>query len=132
MNTTERKDRILVVDDEQPVLDVLDAMLCDDYIVDTARDGAEALKLCRQHKYPAMIIDIALPGRLNGFELVDALREVAPDAKFIMITGLALNDADKQKALAVADALLMKPFDVDAIKALLRKDLRLAHMPHGG
>jgi len=131
MNTTEPKERILVVDDEQPVLDLLEATLRDEYAVDSARDGSAALKLCEQNDYPAIVVDIALPGGLNGFELVDALREVAPDAKIIMITGLALSDADKQKALASADALLTKPFDVDEIRALLRKDLRLEHMPHG-
>ncbi|HUU69463.1 MAG TPA: response regulator [Planctomycetota bacterium] len=131
METNEQKERILVVDDEEPVLDLLDATLRDEYDVDCAKTAEEALERCRERQYPAIIIDIALPGELNGFELVDELHKLTPQSKLIMITGLALDDDAKRKALEVADALLTKPFDVEEIKALLKKDLRLEHLPHG-
>jgi len=131
MKQEEPKERVLVVDDEEPVLDLIEAVLCDEYDVDRATTAEQALNLCRQRQYPAIIIDIALPGELNGFQLVDQLHKLAPQTKLIMITGLALSEDAKRKALEVSDALLTKPFDVEEVKALLKKDLRLEHMPHG-
>ena len=124
------RERILVVDDDQPVLELVEAMLHEEYDVDLAAEGDSALELCKKHQYQAIILDIALPGR-NGFQLMGDLRERAPAAKIIMITGLSLSEEDRRKALEVADALLTKPFDVEEMKDLLRKDLRLEHLPHG-
>lgn len=130
--TSEQKERILVVDDEEPVRALMAAMLRDEYDVDAAADAEEALERCREYEYPAVIVDIALPGRLNGFELVAEMRKVLPNAKVIMITGLALDNENMRRGTAVADGLLKKPFDVEEIKAMLRKDLKLEHLPHGG
>jgi len=131
MKKEEPRERVLVVDDEEPVLDLFEAVLGDEYDVDRATTAEQALECCAEHRYPAIIIDIALPGELNGFELVDELRKQAPQSKLIMITGLALSDDAKRRAIEVSDALLTKPFDVEEVRALLKKDLRLEHLPHG-
>jgi len=129
--TREHRESVLVVDDEEPVLELLRAMLQDEYDVDTARNGEEALRHCSGKAYDAVIIDIALPGKYNGFQLAEEVGRVSPEAKTILITGLALDEEHTKRALAVADGLLAKPFDVAEITALLRKDLKLHRLPHG-
>ncbi|HUS59010.1 MAG TPA: response regulator [Planctomycetota bacterium] len=127
----EHRESVLVVDDEEPVLDLLKAMLQDEYDVDCAKDADEALRLVGGKEYDAVIADIALPGKLNGFELVEEISRVSPETKRILITGLALDEKSTKRAMAVADGLLAKPFDMYEITSLLRKDLRLERMPHG-
>jgi len=115
------KDRILVLDDEAPVRDLLYAMLHDEYEVELAKEGQEAVEKCRTTSYAAILVDIALPGKLDGFQVVEQVRGICAEIRTILITGLALSPEARQRAAAVADALLIKPFDIEDVKSLLRR-----------
>lgn len=85
---------ILLVEDEPMVLDVLQRMLSAlNYGVLAARDGQAALEVYREHreKIALVLTDVAMP-RLGGVELHARLRQEAPEAKVILISGYPLGE----------------------------------------
>ena len=81
------KRRILVVDDEQPIRDLLSqAFSAMEYEVATARDGQEALDMVAQHGVQLVFMDLKLPG-LNGLELCRRIKHFNPLAIIYAMTG---------------------------------------------
>jgi len=79
--------RVLVVDDEPDLLDVLGALLTDaGWQVDTAPNGRAALRLVDGHRYEVVLSDIDMPG-MNGLELLREIRARDLDVPVLLITG---------------------------------------------
>lgn len=116
--------RILVVDDEQSILDVVTAYLRQEgYEVHTAMDGPSGLKAARAFKPDLIVLDVMLPG-MDGIELLTRLRRES-DVYVIMLTARS-EETDKIVGLSVgADDYLTKPFSprelVARVKAALRR-----------
>lgn len=103
---------VLIVDDEQPILDLVRFTLEDEQVrVVEARDGFEALEAAREHCPGLIFLDVQMP-RLDGFEVCRRLRR-EPDfekTKIVMLTA-ASQEADRaQGREAGADDYLTKPF----------------------
>jgi CheY-like chemotaxis protein len=114
--------RVLVVDNDERVRksahSVLGRLGC---IVETARDGKEAVTLARLSRYDAMLADIRLPD-LSGYEVYRALRQAQPESNVILMTGFGY-DATHSIVKAKQDGLrhvLYKPFRVDQLLAALK------------
>jgi CheY-like chemotaxis protein len=89
-------------------------------IVETARDGREALTMARLASYDAIVADIRLPD-LSGYEVYRALREAQPHARVILMTGYGY-DPGHSLVRAREEGLrhvLFKPFRVDQLRAAL-------------
>jgi len=104
---------ILIVDDDDDFLHFIAIMVNVHYpniVVRMARDGSEALDIIGKGILPAIVItDIAMP-RLDGNALCRALREThGNDVKIIAMTGT------RQSIDAEVDAILSKPFSIDAL-----------------
>ncbi len=118
------QEKILLIDDEQSILDVVTAYLHDEgFEVYTAMDGHAGLKAARAFRPDLIVLDIMLPG-MDGIELLAQLRRES-DVYVIMLTARA-EETDKIVGLAVgADDYLTKPFSprelVARIKAALRR-----------
>jgi DNA-binding response OmpR family regulator len=116
--------RILVVDDEPPIIDLIRGYLArEGWAVLTASDGPSALESVRAARPDVVVLDLMLPG-LDGIEVCRRLRTFS-DAFVIMLTAKS-EEVDKLIGLAVgADDYLTKPFSprelVARIKALLRR-----------
>ena len=116
--------RILVVDDEGPLVDLVTRYLRrEGYDVLAAGDGLAALDLARTNRPDLIILDLMLPG-LDGLEVCRRLRQFS-DAYVLMLTAKA-EEIDKVVGLTVgADDYLTKPFSprelVARVKALLRR-----------
>ena len=116
---------ILVVDDDQQLASALQWILADEnFFVDVAFDGEEALLKVKAHVYDAVICDLKMP-RLRGDEFYLKAKEIAPSLsdRFIFITGFA---ADPKLALFLTKhdvKYLVKPFPVggliDCVRELL-------------
>lgn len=79
--------KILVVDDEPQILDILDtAFSRTGYSVYLASNANEALEILKQESIPLMFIDVGL-GSMNGFELCENIRKDNPDAIIYALTG---------------------------------------------
>lgn len=123
METT-AKVRILVVDDELPIVELVTGYLSrEGYEVASVGDGAAALEMARRVAPDVVVLDLMLPG-VDGIEVCRQLR-IFSDAYVIMLTAKS-EEVDKLVGLAVgADDYLTKPFSprelVARIKALLRR-----------
>ena len=117
--------RILVVDDEPHITDVVSAYLeREGHQVDTAVDGDTAYELARATRPDLLVLDVMLPGR-SGFDVLRALRADKIDSAVIMLT--ARDDLiDRVAGLEMgADDYVTKPFEprelVARIGAVLRR-----------
>jgi DNA-binding response OmpR family regulator len=116
--------RVLIVDDDPKVCDVLDRYLAHaGFATAQARDGAKALELARTWGPDLVVLDLMLPG-VGGVEVCARLRE-ASDVPVIMLTARSTEE-DKLAGLATgADDYLTKPFSprelVARVEAVLRR-----------
>jgi two-component system, OmpR family, KDP operon response regulator KdpE len=115
--------RVLVVDDESPMLRALGTNLrARGYHVDLAPTGEDALQLAARHRPDAVILDLGLPG-ISGIEVIEGLRGWT--AVPIIILSARGAEHDKVAALdAGADDYVTKPFGMDELLARLRAALR--------
>ena len=103
--------RILIVDDEQTVRDVLAEYFTEQgYAVGTAESGLDALKVLETFRPDLVLLDIRMPG-IDGVETLRRLREVAPAVSVIMVT--ANEDVALARDTLKIGALdyVSKPFD---------------------
>lgn len=120
--------RVLVVDDERGVRDMLQFELGHDgYQVDTAESGARAVEMLRKHRYDAVITDYKMPG-MNGAETIAALKRMEPDLAIIVGTGYASIDATLDCMKAGALDLIEKPYDFDDLRQLLASAVNQTHL----
>jgi len=118
------KPKILVIDDEQSILNLISAYLRPEgYEVYTALDGPSGLQAARAYKPDLIVLDIMLPG-MDGVELLTRLRRES-DVYVILLTARG-EETDKIVGLSVgADDYVTKPFSprelVARIKAALRR-----------
>ena len=116
--------KILIVDDEPNILQTVRAYLeREGYAVQSASDGAAALKLAYVFQPDLIVLDIMLPG-IDGLEVLRQLRQTS-DVYVLLLTARA-DEMDKIVGLTVgADDYLTKPFSprelVARIKAILRR-----------
>ena len=125
----EWRPRILVVDDEQNVVEILlDLFSEHPYDVDAVNTGEEALESLEAGSYDLLLTDINLPG-VNGLEVLAAAREANPEMVVVIITGFASTGTAIDALRHGAYDYITKPFDlweVDQVVARGLKSLRLA------
>src|SRR5215469_7407695 len=116
--------KILVVDDDRALCGALRrALTLDGYEVQTAEDGTQALGLVAQAVPDAVVLDVGLPG-IDGLEVCRRLRRLGNRVPILMLTARDAV-ADRIDGLDVgADDYMVKPFDVEELKARLRALLR--------
>ena len=103
--------RILLVEDEKEVMDVLERILTTaGYEVATAASGDEALRLfIRDDQFDLITTDITMPGHLQGPSLAKIIRKMRPDKRFIFLSGYAREAKAHGDDLKSDDIRLMKP-----------------------
>lgn len=116
---------VLVVDDDKQLASALEWILVDEnYLVDVAFDGEEALLKLKVHEYDVIICDLLMP-RLRGDEFYLQANELRPDVgeRFIFITGFAADSHNKEFLSRRGIRYLTKPFPINelivAVKDLL-------------
>lgn len=115
--------RILVIDDDENIRQVLVAILTDEgYNVESAGTGKEALEKTKKQVFNAALIDVRLPD-IEGIELLTKFRPTSPKLRKIVITGYPTLQNAIQAVNSGADAYIMKPFDVDKVLAVIREQL---------
>lgn len=116
-------EKILVVDDEQSMRDILSIMLKrEGYHVATASDGEEAIRLVNREIFDLAITDVKMP-RLSGLEFLRVIKEVAPQTIVLMITAFASTESAVEAMKEGAYDYLTKPFKVDEVKLIIKNAL---------
>ena len=114
--------KILIVDDEKPICDLIDLNLsASGYQCRTVQDGLEALKLIEEENFDLILLDIMLPGA-DGYDIMEYIRPMGIPVIFIT----AKHEVrDRVKGLKLgADDYLVKPFDVVELVARVEAVLR--------
>ena len=117
--------RILIIDDDEDIQDLLFAALDDEgFIVDVAGDGSRGLQLIQSNEYDLVVLDINLPG-LNGYALCRELRDhLHVSVPILMLTLRSSVDERVEGLNAGADDYVCKPFEISELIARIRALLR--------
>lgn len=117
--------KILIVDDEKPICDLIDLNLsAAGYHCRSVQDGLSAIDLIEKEEFDLILLDIMLPGA-DGFDIMEYIRPLKIPVIFITAKG---NVRDKVKGLKLgAEDYLVKPFDVLELLARVEVVLRRFH-----
>lgn len=112
--------KILVIDDEAPIREVLSASLQDEgYTVSTAHDGKSGLQAIHQFHPDIVFLDIWMPGELDGLQVLTQARKEFPTVDFVMISGHGtIETAVKATKLGAWD-FIEKPLSMDKISIII-------------
>jgi len=121
------KGRILVMDDEEIIQDVLSNML--DFLgyeVDIAADGATALEKYKQalqsgNSFDLVIMDLTIPGGLGGKEAISDLLGIDPDAKAIVSSGYSNDPVVLNFRDHGFKGVVNKPFRIEDLTRILEE-----------
>lgn len=114
--------KILIIDDEQNVCELLTRLLKDEHEVKSASDPEEGLKLVESDKPDCVLLDIKMP-KVDGVEVLSKIKANNADIGVIMITGYGnLQTAMETMRMGAFD-YITKPFDLDFIKNLVNRCL---------
>ncbi len=124
--------RVLVVDDEPNIADVISiALRYNDYEVETAAGGEEAIKAVAATRPDLIVLDVMLPD-FDGFEVARRLRERADETPILFLTARDTT-ADKVRGLTLGgDDYVTKPFSVEELLARIATILRRFGRAGGG
>jgi len=115
--------RVLVVDDEPYITDVLSsALVFEGFATEEAATGAEALTKARRGHFDCIVLDVMLPDG-DGFAVCRTLRDEDVATPVVFLTARDAG-ADKLEGLALGDDYVTKPFHIDELVARIRAVLR--------
>jgi DNA-binding NtrC family response regulator len=117
------KSTILIVDDERSIRVGLKGLLTKEgYEVNVAENGEEALKLLEGQAFALVLTDLRMPG-LDGLSLLKKIKEKHPDTAVMMMTAYGSEKIAVEAMKAGAHDYIVKPFDNDEVKILVRQAL---------
>jgi sigma-B regulation protein RsbU (phosphoserine phosphatase) len=129
MSTRSAPARILAVDDDPSVLHAVKRILGSQYELASASSPHEALSLAAGFRPDLALLDIRMPA-MDGFELMQRLRDQQPDLDIIFVTG-SITDPDTHLIRAIQQGafyFIQKPFDRQVLQTLIDRCLELRRL----
>jgi CheY-like chemotaxis protein len=122
MSLAHIRQRVLVVDDDEPIRNVVADVLSDEgYDVSVAVDGSEALTSCRESCPDLILLDLNMPGVDGRQFLAEYRRDAGRHAPVVIFS--AVQSAYRVAADVAADGFLSKPFLIADLAATVRRHL---------
>jgi CheY-like chemotaxis protein len=116
--------RVLVADDDPDIRQLLsDRLHASGYFVETAIDGAHALKILRGETFDGLILDIGMPD-MDGLEVLQQIRERDARMPVIMVTASGSKERAVQAVGIGAQAYILKPFDPTELEHVIEHWIR--------
>ena len=118
-------DKILIIDDEKELSDVLKKYLeLKGYSVTTAYNGKDGIAQAKKDGYSIIIADIQLPD-INGVEVIRAIEKLDDKVKFLIITGYSITGevSDLIESSKRVHGYIFKPFKPDHLEEKLKEIL---------
>jgi len=113
-----RAARLLAIDDEPEVLDVLTELLASlGHAVTAASRGSEGLALLERERYDLVFTDLAMPG-MTGWQVAQAVKSRWPDLPVVLLTGWA-DQVHPASHTTWVDRFVRKPFQLEQIEETL-------------
>lgn len=114
--------KILIIEDD-PIQSLLVQKLIGNHNIDCAYDGLKATQLLNENKYDLVVLDLVLPGDIQGSDLLPLIKESG--AKILVATGSS-NIVNATKVFQYRpDAYIMKPFSNNLFIDVLKKRLNI-------
>jgi putative nucleotidyltransferase with HDIG domain len=114
--------RILIVDDEVEITEILADLLSEDYDCLRAASAEEALSRLNESEFQLVISDITMPG-MSGLDMIPHVKELSPDTVVVMISGMQTVESAIGALRLGAFDYLMKPFDLRQVEAVVKRAL---------
>lgn len=116
--------RVLVAEDEDDVRrHLIRGIRRENYQVDGARNGDEAIELFKQYRYPAVLLDLRMPGK-HGLEVLGYIKDHSPETEVVILSGHGTQE-DAIRALNLhAYRYLQKPPNIADVTAALSEALQ--------
>lgn len=114
--------RILIVDDEVEITEILADLLSEEYECIRAGSAEEALIRLQKSEFQLVISDITMPG-MSGLDMIPHVKEFAPDTVVVMISGMQTVESAIGALRLGAFDYLMKPFDLRQVEAVVKRAL---------
>lgn len=115
--------KILIIDDEPSIRSVLrDILEMEEYEVEEAKDGIDALAQVKKTKFDAVICDIKMP-KMDGMELLERINLLCPDTPVIMISGHGNIETAVEAVKKGAFDYISKPPDLNRLLITIRNAL---------
>lgn len=111
----DNSNRILIVDDDAGVLDLLSTTLRDRAQISTASTAEEAIECLERSSYDIVLTDLVMPG-MGGMELLRRVSTLRPEARVIIMTGVSGPAEVAESLRHHAFTYLLKPFTITALR----------------
>ena len=110
---------VLIVDDSHFMRNLLRQIIEGEFtVVGEAANGAEAVKLFKEHRPSVVMMDVVMP-KCNGIKATAAIKKLDPNARVIMCTSVGQREKMKLAVKAGADGYVTKPFKEEGVKETL-------------
>jgi PAS domain S-box-containing protein len=120
--------KLLLVDDETGIRNLLNRVLSKEgYDLREAENGDEAIALAKEDEPDLVLCDIKMPGK-DGIQVLEELKQISPEIEVIMLTAYSTVESAVQAMKLGAVDYIKKPFDVDELKVIIRKNLGLVEL----
>src|SRR5687768_1645416 len=116
------KSRILIVDDEPDITEILSDLLGDNHECTTANSAETALELLAANEFQLVVSDITMPG-MSGLEMLPRAKSISPNTVVVMISGMQTVESAIGALRLGGFDYLMKPFDLRQVEAVVKRAL---------
>jgi putative nucleotidyltransferase with HDIG domain len=120
--TNGQRARVLIVDDEPDIREMLCDLLGYDYDCASAPSAEDALTQLRERKFQLVVSDITMGG-MSGLQMIPHVLEIAPDTVVVMISGMQTIESAIEALRLGAFDYIMKPFDLRQVEAAVKRAL---------
>ena len=117
--------RVLVVDDEEAVREIVAKTLAPDYDVETATDGRTALNMLQSGGFDLLMTDLKMPG-MDGLSVIREARSQRSDLPIVILTAFSTEASAIEAINLGVSGYLLKPFRVPRILAVTARALGTA------
>ena len=116
------KSRILIVDDEPDITEILSDLLGNHHECTTANSAETALELLAANEFQLVVSDITMPG-MSGLEMLPRAKSISPNTVVVMISGMQTVESAIGALRLGGFDYLMKPFDLRQVEAVVKRAL---------
>ncbi len=123
VTTTDKTNRILIIDDEFSIREALSVALKGSYDIRTASNALDGLKIISSDPhFDIVIMDIKMPN-MDGISALEEIKKIQPDTEVVMITAYASLHTAQQALQCGALDYIIKPFDYEDMKNIIHKGI---------